>query len=221
MPSFISSIDIGMKANIFSVFDSIMGLTDYTKDITFNPKDIAFREIAEKRGEVQMEFINLWRDPPEFSWDRQRSGTARRGMNINDAKINIKAVPVDLNYEVTFWTHSLEVLQQISETYLFWIHTDPNLNINYDLGTSNTQFPLEIDMHFGKPRDDSQIIEKYAKGRYFAYTLPIKLDGWIFTNVDVKEILHIYVKVYDFTKTDGTVSEESILLTEWEEHAVT
>lgn len=218
--SFIQTIDLGLMANIFSIFGPIMGLTDSTKDIDFNPPKIAFRQIAEKRGVVQAELISVWKsEPPQFSWERNRSPVSRHGMDIIESKINIKAIPVDLNYEVTFWTQDLEILQQVTERCLFWIHLDPNLDLTYDLGTSGNQFSLGMDLHFGKIRDDSQIVEQFEKGKYFAYTIDIKIDGWVFINVALKEILHIYAKVYDFTKTDGTVDEKSVLLTEWEEHA--
>lgn len=226
--------DLGLKTLVYNTFSSIMELTSETNEITFNPKEIAIRKIAENRGKTAMEFINIWRTSMQFSWERQRSSVGRRGISTiyktldvqgtptsKAGVITIKAVPVDLDYEVTFWSQSLDKLMQVAERYLFWQHMDPNLNISLDLETSGEVFPLEFDLHFGSIKDDSQIVEQYEKGRYFVYTMPIKIDGWVFTNLDIRTILHIYVKVYDFLKTEqeGKDHWRDVLLTEWEEHA--
>lgn len=219
MASFIQTIDLGIQATVFDIFGPIMSLTEYSKDIDFNPKNIAFRNVAEKRGTTQMEFMSIWREPPQFPWERNRTSVARHGLNINEYRLNVKAVPVDLEYEITFWSQDFEIIQQVSERYLFWVHKSPKLSLVYEYGDSENPLGADFYMKFGRLKDDSQIVEQFTKGKYIAYTMPIKVEGWVFENLDAKEILHIYAKVYDFTKTEDTEDEKEILLTEWEEHA--
>src|SRR3989304_9153700 len=104
MASFIKILDDSIKALVFNKFKSYLDLTIQSKDLEFAPKSIAQRRISEKRGENKLEFISIWRNPPELDWARQRTPLARQGMILEyqneDRKdfIVVKAIPAILNY---------------------------------------------------------------------------------------------------------------------------
>ena len=167
--SFLQIMDLGLKNLLFSKFQDTMGLTVLDSDCVLYPKDVAQRVVAERRGEGTIEFINLWRAGTQFAWDRQRSPTAQKGFYLEyeypDNKkdlITIYSVPADLNYDIYFWSKSLEVLQKVAEKYMFWVHRNPRLNLRLQ-----NRYPLEIYMHFGALVDESTVSTQFETGQYF------------------------------------------------------
>ena len=115
MASFTRSIDTALKVLLFDKFADILGIDksgttaqNINKGVVQIPVEIAMRELAEKRGETFLEFINFWRVGTSPSMSRQRTPAARRGLyvaNTDDDKsgtIHIKAMPIDLNYNIWF-----------------------------------------------------------------------------------------------------------------------
>jgi len=210
MVSFTRSIDLALRALLFSKFAGVLGIDqsgtsveNINKGIVQTPKEIALREIAEKRGEDFLEFMNFWRMGTSPSMGRQRTPVARRGFYVADTtsdKIdikNVKAIPVDLNYNVWFWSKSLDKVYQCIEEYLFWQQDNPNLTLSYD-----TDYALEFDLHFGEIVDESSISEKYSSGIIFVYKLPIKIEGWIFKSSTSKVIQKIILTEYNKDDVD-------------------
>jgi len=152
--SFLKYIDTAMRARVWYKFSDLLGITNINQDSAFMIKDTALRHISEKRGAIQAEFITIWREGTEFDWDRQRSVLARREITpiVNGNMKSIRTVPAKLNYTVWFWSKDRDKLNQIAERFLFWQHTDPNL----DLLLNNT-YPLEFDLHFGAVTDESPL----------------------------------------------------------------
>lgn len=198
--SFIKVIDLGVKALVFSKFQTIFGISDITRDIVFQPRDIALRKVAEKRAGDRVGFINFWRGDPKFAWDRQRTSAGVRGLHpaYTDSGqtdvVNIRAVPIDLDYSISFWSRELERLTNVEEEYLFWIHENPNLILNY-----NDVYPVEFDLHFGSILESGTVEDQFEKGTYFVKTFDLKVDGWIFKLSEEKAVHTITVKVYDNT----------------------
>lgn len=210
--SFLQVIDLGLRALLFEKFKDIMRLQEESRDCVLYPKGVAQRMVAERRGEGSVEFINLWRTSTSFSWARHRTPAARRGMCMEFADPNkkgittVKAVPMDLEYTVWFWSRNLDLLQQVIESYMFWIHQDPKLYLQL-----NEKYPLEFYLAFGTVSDESVVAEQYEMGEYFVISAPIKMDAWVFNTVDTKTILYIHVALFD-----STVSmQNAIPLRDW------
>lgn len=193
--SFIKYIDLGLRILVWTKFKDILGITDMNMDSVLNPKTIALRTMAEKRANDQMEFISMWRNAPAFDWSRQRSTLARTGLYPylkTGEQVQVKAVPVTIDYEVRFWTHDLEKLNKIQELYAFWQHENPNLDIMF-----NNVWMLELDLHFSAPTDESTTDFTFDRGNYFVVNCPIKVDAWIFQVEEIYPITSIVVKYYD------------------------
>jgi len=198
MSSFIKTVDDAMKTLVFTKFQTDMGLTTQNTDLVFFPKSIAQRTIAEKRGANQAEFISLWRTGIDFDWARQRSPVARRGimMEYSDGThtsiVTAKAVPATISYDVWFWSRSLDKVMAAIETYLNWVHINPNLSISF-----NNLYPMQMDIKFKGVTDESTYLEdQYNKGALFVYKVSFDLEAWIVTLVDFKTILKIYMDVW-------------------------
>jgi len=206
MASFTRSVDLVFKTLIFNKFADVLGIDksgtteeNINKGVVQCPSEIALRTIAEKRGETFLEFINFWRMSTSPSWKRQRTPVARRGIytNISDDKVNtvhIKAMPIDLNYNMWFWSKDLDKIYQCIEKYILWQQDNPNLTIKYD-----DMYTLELDLHFGDVVDESPISDLYTRGMLFAYKFPIKVDAWVFEGIDYKTIKKISLVCYDGT----------------------
>jgi len=206
--SFLKVIDEGIRALLFTKFGDIMGFSSITyDDIVIYPKDIAQRQIAERRETNVIEFANLWRETTSNDWTRQRTAVAREGIHLayqdgdgpsglTDEKTSIigaKAMPVTLEYSVWFWSQHLDRINQVSEEYLFWQQQDPNLSIYY-----NDLYPLEFDLtKFGEVSDESDLPNMFEVGRVFVIHFPITVEGWIFQNLVEKTIKKIVITVYD------------------------
>lgn len=227
--SFLQVIDDSLRALLYTKFHDILNLENINSGVIRFPKEIAQREIADKRGAMEVEFINLWRTRVAPDWARMRTPVARRGMYMRYVDINtkkdvaaVKAVPVALDYLVWFWTHSIEKLNLIVERYLFWQQDDPNLNLNYtvsyvhesgEAGENSTQeYPAELDLHFGEVLDESTVSEKYERGQIFILRALITVDGWIPTALTIGTVQKLVFKCYD--KNDLTEEQYSEIIVE-------
>ena len=194
--SFISTMDKGIEALVFSKFSEFLFINDPNQDSVFYPERLAQRKIAEKRGEGTVEFISVWREGIEFDWERQRSTLARRGMTMNYTSsgrteiVTIKAVPAKISYKFLLWSRDLDWLMHAAEAYLSWIHDTPNLILYY-----NGLYEMDMYMKFG-PIVDKTNYDIYEKGQYFVYEFPISLDGWVLTSITTKTILTIILDLY-------------------------
>jgi hypothetical protein len=210
--SFLKLIDQSVQALIYLRFKTIMGYTNMNKDSAIWTKEVSMRHIAEKRGEHEVEFFNVWRETVGLAWDRQRSPLARRGLmlNFNDgSKSDIrtsKAMPVNLGYRFWLWSQDLDKINKAIESYLFWQHQNPNLNMSYD-GT----YPIELDMHFADVVDESPINTQFDRGLYFVYSFYLGIDGWVLTDFNQKTVKKIIIKLWDDVEAPG----EDVLLREF------
>lgn len=181
MDSSLHILDLGIKTACFSKFGSILGLTDINTGVVQYPPEIAQREIAEKRGLAQLEFISIWRVRTAPMLDRQRTPAARRGLNLAYADssqnrlINVKAQPVEITYDVLFWSLDLEKINLVVEKYIFWQQTLPNLNL-----LLNDTYPLKYYLKFGPLTDRSSVATKYELGKYFVFGCPVTVEGWVY-----------------------------------------
>ena len=197
MSTFIKFVDEGMKSAVFTKFQSHFELVNEIQDIVFAPKETAQRMVAEKRGEGTVEFISLWRERLVFDWGRQNTAIARKGLMmqytddiVKDEIINIKAVPVKMAYNIWFWSRNLDKMNQALESYLFWIHSYPNLILNYQ-----GIYPMELYIKPGEAVDESNYAI-YDKGKYFVNRLPVQVDGWILSSVNAKTILTVILDIF-------------------------
>jgi hypothetical protein len=219
--SFLQTMDIGLRGLLFTKYHDILNLDTIADGVELYPREIALRKMAEKRGQPEVEFINVWRTRVAPDWNRQRTPAARRGMMMEyvDAETmtdiaTIRAVPVNLEYNVWFWTHYQERINQIVERYLFWQHDDPNLNLDYVVKYDNTEYeyPTELDLHFGELVDESTIKEEYDKGQIFILQTPITIDGWVFIATTTKTALSIIFTAYDKDDLNSAAEYEEIVV---------
>lgn len=227
MVSFTHSIDLALKMLLYQRFGDILKISSQSSVDADNinegvvqvPREVALRVVAEKRGENFLNFINFWRVGTSPAWDRQRTPVARRGMYLatSDDKtdtVHVKAVPVDLNYNIWFWSKDLDKVYQCIEEYLLWQQDDPNLKLKY-----NEQYEIEPDIHFGEIVDESTVDEMYDKGLIFTFKMPIKIDAWILKGESFKTISKLVLTFYDknsITNYSEIVVEDSDQDTELE-----
>lgn len=203
--SFLYLIDVAMRSLVYTKFGSFLNINtqssiaadNINKGVLLIPKGVAQREVAEKRGEVYLDFVNLWRTGEEFSWSRNKTFVARTGMSLQSVDptqtITARAVPADLAYSIWFWSRDLDKLGQCIEEYLFWTHQFPKLSIML-----NDLYPLEFDLHFGASVDESPIDEKYKIGPYFVRHVTVNVDALIFKITSKGDIFRkILVNCYD------------------------
>jgi hypothetical protein len=205
--SFLSTLDTALKEVLFLRYQEIFSLADRNKGVLQFPKVIAQREMAEKRGTLDLDFISFWKPSCKYSWNRQKTSAARRGLYVGQtdstSSTHVKAVPVDVTYEITFWSKSLDRINQALESYFLWQQENTILSIKY-----NDLWDVDPQLHFGGETSDfSTVGEKFDKGTIFCFTVPIKLDGWIFESVVGKTILKIQVTYRD--STNLSESEQS------------
>jgi hypothetical protein len=110
---------------------------------------------------------------------------------------NIKAQPVDLLYNVWFWSKDWEKLNLCMENYIFWQQENPKVLVSYDIGDDKYPITIRPDLHFGDIVDESTYPEKYEVGTKFIIRMPIKMDGWVFKSTTLKPIRKIRLTVYD------------------------
>ena len=184
--------DVAMRSLLYTKFGSVMGINTLGSTTVGNinqgvvqcPKEIALRELSEKRGTTFLEFINFWRrGSGGIDWNRQNTRIARTGITMEGATQNdvtiVRAVPVTVEYEVWFWSQNYNKVGLADTEYLFWAQENPQLDM-----TLNDDYPLEFDMHFSDIYDESPIDEKYDVGQFFIHKMVITLDGWAFRSND-------------------------------------
>ena len=217
MSSFLQAIDSGMRARLFAKFRDDLGITSLQNDTAFYPREVAMKKIAERRGQVAMEFLNVWRVQTNIDWARQRTGTARHGFYTHftdEHKTDIArtyAVPVDLHYDFWVWSKDPEKLNLVTERYLFWQHRDPNLNLEY-----NDAYPLELDLRFGDLGHESPVENMYDMGLYYVNRYPVRVEGWVFSDDTVKTVHKIVLTIYIEDTLGGDpveVAKEEYVLT--------
>jgi hypothetical protein len=203
--SFLRAIDIGLQGLLFTKFQDILGLETINHGVLRRPKPTALRHAAEKKGNTELEFINLWRTRTAPNWALMRSPAAKRGAmmglvngGVTDIAI-VKSVPCALEYDIWFWTKKKENLNLIAEKYLFWLHENPNLNLSlivkYD--EQAVEYPLNLDMHFGDLIDESTDAEEFDKGIMYITKTSVRIDGLVFVASSLKRINKIVFTVYD------------------------
>lgn len=218
--SFIKLIDLSLQGALFTKFESILKLDTINNGIINFPSQIALREIAEKRGNVELEFINVWRTSTAPDWNRMRTPAARRGLTMDYTDANktaitwIKTVPAKLEYEVCFWTQYQERLNLITERYLFWQQETPNLDIDLTVSYDSVEFsyPTKLQLHFGPLVDESNIEEKFEKGQIFKLKVLVTVDGFVFVSDSVKTIKTIYFTVYDKDSLSTTADYSEVIV---------
>ena len=193
MASIGKEYDEGIKALLFSRFKTILGIENLEQKngIVLAPLEIALREMAERRQENYLDFISVYRSSWGPSWSRQRTPLARRGVWL-DQNTHVKAQPVDINYDVWFWSKDVDKLYEAMEHYIFWQQDFPKVTLTY----ADT-YEITPDLHFGDVVDESTYGDKYDKGIIFRFRAPVKVDGWILKSESVGIVERIRLTVYD------------------------
>ena len=194
--SFLHIVDDAVKTAVFNRFGSYFNLNDQNRDLVFQPKIIAERKIAEKRGQTSVEFISLWRTRITPDWSRQRTSVSRDGIHLQytdsskTSIVTVRAIPVSIDYELRFWSRELDTLTQAVESYMKWFQDFPNLVVYY-----NSLYEMDMYMKLGEWLDETDY-NVYEKGLYYVSQMPIHLDGWLMTDVNTLTIQKIIVNVY-------------------------
>jgi hypothetical protein len=213
-------IDLGLKSLLLNKFASVMGIEAKDENIVLYPKEIALREVAEKRGANSVGFISFYPSGIGVDSERKRTPVATRGIptiytsNAQSRMNVVKAVPVKLAFEIVFWSLSLDKLLAIAEEYLFWQYNSPTLDMSFN----NVPLNFQI-IGFNDLIDESTLREKYSKGTIFVYSTQIMIDGWLPRFELDWTVKTIYTTVYDnnafppikiFSRTDtesgGTIT---------------
>lgn len=202
--SFTYSYVVALRTLLYTRFASILGLAELRDDsadavnkgVIYCPKRIAQRTISEKRGETFLEFINFYQSSFRFSWNRQRTVLARRGIPVlkaNGGYTRVKANPVDLSYDIWFWSNSLDKVYLCLESYVRWQHDTPKIVLTY-----NDEYALNPDLTFGAPVDESSINDVFNLGKIWCFSLPLNIEGWLPDEDSVfGQIEKIQVTTYD------------------------
>ena len=192
--------DTAVKTMVFNRFSPILGISDSNKDLVLTPPDIAQRQIAEKRGTGStVEFISIWSEPVKFDWARQNEPIGRKGLTVNYTTglggsnsqiITIKAVPVEMKYNISVWSLYLDKIKLVVESYSKWLYYHPNLKIYY-----SGLYEMDMYLKFDQVKDSTDY-KIYDKGKYFRYDLPLTVDGWILSNIMYPTILTIVLDTF-------------------------
>ena len=184
--SFLYTYDIALRSLVYNRFGSILGIGELgpnpidaiNQGVVLCPKGIVLRYLAEKRTQLFLEFINIYRSSVSFSWARQRTVVSRRGYHAlrpDGTTETIKADAVDLNYNMWFWSNSLDKVNLCAEKYLQWIQEVPKIVLTY-----NDVYNLNPDLIFEGPVvDESRIEELYRAGKVWTFRMPLKIEAWL------------------------------------------
>src|ERR1035437_6167717 len=124
-------LDMGVRLAIFNKFSTYFNSRTMDSSVLFYPNEVAQREHSDKQGASVVDFISTFRTVTQFSWGRQRSTVSSIGVPVSytdsnmASQIFVKAIPLDLTYEIVFWHHDLEVMNRMLEDYFFWVHNNP------------------------------------------------------------------------------------------------
>jgi len=215
LTSTLQLIDTGLRALLFSKFQTYLKLSDINEGVIFYPKNVAWKEISQIRGQQNYEFISYWRTGLDFDWSKQRTAAAKRGIKLayktteKEDVIIAKAVPVRITYDIHFWSKYRERIMNCIETWLFWQQTNPNLS-----GTFDGDYTWNFDLHMtlGGVVDESEIEDRDARGWKNIFRAPITIDGWVFAKEEVKTVKTIIVTFYDSDDLSTTADYESIVV---------
>jgi hypothetical protein len=194
--SWIQIMDNAFEALVFNRFKTYLSITDSNADLTFAPKELAQRLIAEKRAKNTTEFISVWRDGVAFDWTRQRSPAARKGFQMEyvdsnrTSLVTVKAVPAVMNYKFCIWSRDLNKITTCVESYLKWVHDYPNMQIFY-----SGLYEMDMYLKFGECTDVTDY-NIWEKGKHFVFQFPVSMEGWVLTSVTSPTILKIIIDVF-------------------------
>lgn len=183
--SFLYSYDAALQQITYTRFGTILGINTLgptqeaaiNKGVILCPKAIAKREVAEKRTQIFLEFINIYRSSVNFSWERQRTVVARRGLHAlrpDGVTETIRVDAIDLNYNLWFWSNSLDKINLCVEKYLQWQQDNPKISLTYD-----EVYMLTPDLIFGAVVDESNIEDMYSTGKVWTFRMPVKIEAWL------------------------------------------
>jgi len=221
--TFLKIIDEGVRAAIWSKFYSIMGFTALDvlrENIVLYPKPVAFRKISDMRERTRMDFMNLWRESTVLDRKRLTMPAARRGVlvsytdSLDDSGevsehtgvVRIKAVPTIMSYNLWFWSLDRDKLNSIAEECLFWEHNTPYVRLYFD-----ETYPVDLNVRItGEIFDESPLDDLYKRGTYYVSRVPVEVEGWTFSDAQIKTIKTIYLKVYDRDEIEDEDIEDFI-----------
>lgn len=203
-------IDTGLRSLLYSRFYSILSLPSVSEGVILCPKETALRKFAEKKGKTQLEFINFMRVGIRKDLARSRTPVARRGMTMSYTDIStktstnqVKAVPVNLDYDIRFWSQDLDRLNEVIESFLFWKFQNPNLDMVYD-----KKFSLEFDLLYGNEIVDESTTEfEYERGKYHVFKTSMIVEGWVFEGIFLKPIHKIILTFWDENDLESPYTE--------------
>jgi len=174
-------IDMGIGLALYNKFSTYLGNLPQLDTVIFFPNEVAQREYSEVQGASKVDFISYFRNQTEFSWSRNRSTTATIGVPVNftdsnlDGQIFVKAIPVDMGYEIIFWHHDLDVLNVLIENFYFWLYSNPTLEIYLQ----NYQTSIYANMTGAPSEDFSTVNNMYSVGKYWVYRQQMKIEAWL------------------------------------------
>jgi len=200
--------DVAMRLLAYNRFGSILGIDTLAaqtedainKGVVLCPKGIARRWVAEKRGQTFLDFINIYRTKMMFSWKRQRTVVARRGFYATgeDGQVyNLKANPVDLTYNMWFWSNSLDKVMQCVEKYIQWQHDDPKVVLSF-----NGLWEMNPDLEFAYAVDESYIEDVFNLGKIFCYRMDVGVQGWLIESSDPTSNIISKIRLTTYDKDD-------------------
>lgn len=159
------------------------------------------KQIRERRGSppkvLPLAWLSIQRTTSVFDHERYNNGTLRRMYYTPDRSKyygTLKPQPVNLQYDVNFWTRNLEDLDSLTAQMLvrmrpheFWITVDH-------------PFPIRqrnVLVTLGDPRDFSQL-EPNEKQRVLRRSFPLTVYGWIcFPVEEVGIVEEVTTEVYE------------------------
>lgn len=174
-------IDVGIGLALYNKFTQYLGNLPQLDTVLFYPNEVAQREYSEIQGASVVDFISYFRDGTEFSWARNRSPVSFMGVptiytdSNMDGQVMVKAIPMDLSYEVVFWHHDLNILNVLVENFFFWIFNSPTLQIDLQ----GYQTSIYANMTSSPVEDFSTVKNMYQVGKYWVYRTRIKLESWL------------------------------------------
>ena len=217
MNSVLYTYDKAMQVLLYQRFASILGISSQpTQEDSINqgvvicPQHIAQREVAEKRGEVFLEFINLYRTSVAYSWKRQNTLIARRGFVFQrpDGTVGVvKVDATDITYSMWFWSNDLDKINLCVEKYLQWQHETPKVTLYF-----NDEFGMNPDIQFEGAIDESNIEDVFNDGKIWTFEMKVRIDGWLpklSPAEETKLIQKICITTYD---RDAVSNYETIVV---------
>lgn len=206
LESFIKPVDRALRVRVYEKFKDIIGSSDMNQDSVEQPREVALRKLAERRGKDVLESMSIWRVDSDPDLKRENRTLAGRGLDVSyevagqTRFINLKTQPIRLSYEVTFYSLRHESINQIIERYTWWRHRDPNLEMLLQFEDELPDFagvPLELDLLFGKPKDESTVLAQFNEGLYFVVTLPVQVESWVFDPSALVDIRKVFLRIKD------------------------